>query len=272
MTKLTKHQRQYRKRKKDSEKDFRLVPREGKEPGVRVTRKPLKVNVSQEAYDRLAQLADQAKITKWQMLTRMIIKGIPGYSHYSGSMSKTERYSWPHHLLEPEKRTVKYKGTTGTKQINYSITSTAWKKLECHKTATGQSKARIIQFLILDYKPLSQEQLEKSREAAKHYRNESAAYIASSSPKPARKEPKFLDVGSEIIHIKGIPAEKWDDDELLEFEELFRKKCLRKLGRLTEANKQDTQEFDYWTRMLDTTSNLNSLRPDADPEHGDMVP
>ena len=271
MKKLTKHQRQYRKRKKDSEKDFRLVPREGKEPGVRVTRKPLKVNVSQEAYNRLAQLADQAEITKWEMLTRMIIKGIPGYASLSGSMSKTERYSWPDHLLQPQERTVKYKGTTGTKQINYSITSTAWKKLECHKTATGQSKARIIQFLILDYKPLTQEQLEKSREAAKRYRHESAAYIAYSSPQTARKEPKFLDVGSEIIHIKGIPAEKWDDDELLEFEEMFRKKCLRKLGRLTEANKQETQEFDYWRRMLETTSDPHGLRAETDPEKTDSL-
>ena len=272
MKKLTKHQRQYLKRKKDSEKDFRLVTREGKEPGVRVTRKPLKVNVSQEAYDRLTELADQAQITKWAMLTRMIIKGIPAYASYSGSMSKTARYSWPCHLLEPEERTVKYKGTKGTKQINYSITSTAWKKLECHKTATGQSKARIIQFLILGYQPLTHEQLEQGREAAKRYRHESAAYVASPSPRPARKEPNFLDVGLEIIHIKGIPAEKWSDDELLEFEELFRKKCLRKLGRLTEANKLDTQEFDYWTQMLDTTSILNSLLPDTDPEHGGMVP
>ena len=167
MNKLTKHQRQYRKRRKDSEKDFRAVPRHGKEPGVRVTRKPLKVNVSQEAFDRLAQLADEAQITRWEMLTRMIIQGIPGYASCSTSMSRTERYHWPSHLLEPQERTVKYKGETGTKQINYSITSTAWKKLECHKTAIGQSKARIIQFLILRYKPLTEAQLAKAKDAAK---------------------------------------------------------------------------------------------------------
>jgi len=269
MNKLTKHQRQYRKRKKDSEKDFRLVPRQGKEPGVRVTRKPLKVNVNQEAFDRLTQLADQARITKWEMLTRIIIKGIPGYASYSGSMSKTNRYHWPSHLLEPEKRSVKYKGETGSKQINYSITSTAWNKLECHKTATGHSKARIMQFLILRYKPLTQEQLEKSREAAKHSRHESAAYIASSSAQSVRREPRLIDIGSEIIHIKGIPAEKWDDDELIEHEELFRKKCLRKIGRLTETNKQDTSDFDFWMRMLETTSDLDSLRAESDLDKPD---
>lgn len=133
VTFLIHHEKTYKtsasvqKTKKDSLKDFRTVPREGKEPGVRVTRRPLKVNVSQEAFDRLTQLAAQADITKWEMLTRMIIQGIPGYASYSSSISKTQRYHWPTHLLDPEDRTFKYKGETGSRQINYSITSTAWK-------------------------------------------------------------------------------------------------------------------------------------------------
>jgi len=253
MNKLTKHQRQYRKRRKDSEKDFRAVPRHGKEPGVRVTRKPLKVNVSQEAFDRLAQLADEAQITRWEMLTRMIIQGIPGYASCSTSMSRTERYHWPSHLLEPQERTVKYKGETGTKQINYSITSTAWKKLECHKTAIGQSKARIIQFLILRYKPLTEAQLAKANDAAKNQVADDSAQkvIRTSRWKPSGK---FLDVGDRFIHIKGIPEELWDDEELNEIEQLYRRKCLNKLARLEANEKQDTKEWEYWTRMLETTT------------------
>ena len=265
MKKVTKHQRHYRKRKKDSEKDFRLVPREGKEPGVRVTRKPLKVNVSQEAFDRLAQLADQAGITRWEMLTRMIIKGIPGYASCSSSMSKTERYYWPSHLLEPEERTVKYKGETGSRQINYSITSTAWKKLECHKTAIGQSKARIIQFLILRYKPLTQTQLAKAKEAAQNQAAEDAGQkvIRTSGWKPSGK---FLDVGDSFIHIKGIPEEMWDEEELIEVEQLYRGKCLHKLARLEEADKQNTQDWEFWTRMLETTNEALGRLPQKDAD------
>ena len=253
MQKLSKHQRQYRKRKKDAEKDFRPVPRPGKEPGVRVTRKPLKVNVSQEAFDRLAQLADQAGINRWQMLTRMIIQGIPGYASCSSSMSKTERYYWPSHLLEPEERTIKYKGTTGSRQINYSITSTAWKKLECHKTAIGQSKARIVQLLILRYTPLTQKQLAKAKDASQN------PVVEDSTPKVTRTSNwkpsgKFLDVGDRFIHIKGIPEEMWDDEEQNEVEQLYRRKCLNKLARLEENDKQHTQEWDFWTRMLETTT------------------
>ena len=265
MQKLSKHQRQYRKRKKDSEKDFRPVPRQGKEPGVRVTRKPLKVNVSQEAYDRLAQLADQAGITRWEMLTRMIIQGIPGYASCSSSMSRTERYHWPSHLLEPEERTVKYKGETGSRQINYSITSTAWKKLECHKTAIGQSKARIIQFLILRYTPLTQTQLAKAKEAAQNQAAEDSAQkvIRTSRWKPSGK---FLDVGDRFIHIKGIPEEMWDEEELNEIEQLYRRKCLNKLARLEEAEKQNTQEWEIWTRMLETTTEVLGRLPQNDAE------
>ena len=265
MQKLSKHQRQYRKRKKDSEKDFRPVPRQGKEPGVRVTRKPLKVNVSQEAYDRLAQLADQAGITRWEMLTRMIIQGIPGYASCSTSMSRTERYHWPSHLLEPEERKVKYKGETGSRQINYSITSTAWKKLECHKTAIGQSKARIIQFLILRYTPLTQTQLAKAKDAAQKQVAERSAQkvIRTSSWKPSGK---FLDVGDRFIHVKGIPEEMWDDEELIEIEQLYHRKCLNKLARLEEAEKQNTQEWEFWTRMLETTNEALGRLPQKDAD------
>jgi hypothetical protein len=253
MKKLTKHQRQYRKRKKDSLKDFRTVPREGKEPGVRVTRRPLKVNVSQEAFDRLTQLAAQADITKWEMLTRMIIQGIPGYASYSSSISKTQRYHWPTHLLEPKDRTFKYKGETGSRQINYSITSTAWKKLECHKTAIGQSKARIIQFLILRYKPLTKVQLAKAKEAVQNQAADGSAQkvIRTSSWKPSGK---FVDVGDRFIHVKGIPEELWDEEELNEIEQLYRRKCLNKLARLEANEQQNTKEWEFWSRMLETTA------------------
>jgi hypothetical protein len=156
-------------------------------------------------------------------------------------------------LLEPEDRTFKYKGETGSRQINYSITSTAWKKLECHKTAIGQSKARIIQFLILRYKPLTKVQLAKAKEAAQNHAAEGSAQkvIRTSSWKPSGK---FVDVGDRFIHVKGIPEELWDEEELNEIEQLYRRKCLNKLARLEAHEQQNTKEWEFWSLMLETTA------------------
>lgn len=268
--KLSKHQRYYRKRKKDSEQDFRKVEKDGPCLGIRVTRKPLKVNVSEEAFNRLAVLSDQAGVTRWEMLSRIIIKGLPRYASTSGSMNPTHRYDWPERLIHPTQLNFKYKGSTGDKQINYSITSTAWNKLQCHKTATGLSKARIVQSLLLAYKPLSPEQLEKNRESARQRSDEAFAYRASPNTIPKHKQPSFLDVGSEIIHVKGIPAEQWVDDELTEYEECFHKMCLRNLRRLQDQGKQSTQEWDYWKRMIATTGELVVMQPESETYQDDL--
>ena len=37
----------------------------------------------------------------------------------------------------------------------------------------------------------------------------------------AFKPSKFVNKGGEIIHVKGIPPERWDDDELDEFEKMY---------------------------------------------------
>ncbi len=158
--KETKDQRYYRKHEKDGEKDFRRTTREDGSEGVRVTRRSISVRVTQEAADKLKTLADSEELTQWEMLSRILIAKTPTYNSYSGS--EINRYSWPASLLDPKEIQVKYKGTTGEKQINMRITSTAWNRLQCHSTATKLSKARIIQSLILSYKPTTERQREKS--------------------------------------------------------------------------------------------------------------
>ena len=58
---------------------------------------------------------------------------------------------------------IKQKGSSGSRQLNYLVSSTAFNKLKCHRTATGRSMAKIVQDLLLRYKPLSPAQLERSR-------------------------------------------------------------------------------------------------------------
>ncbi len=213
MKKLTKHQRQYRKRKKDSKKDFRRVTPGDRYSGVRVTRMPLCIRVSLEASERLLGVSQEQNICQWELLTRIIIKALPSYSNYrEAAPYNLERYSWRDDLLNPSNRVIKYKGATGQKQLNLSITSTAWKKLECHKTATGLSKARIVQSLILNYKPMSA----KNRELAKQRREEAARQYSAWSPdqkKPFEKTNFFFD-GNQWRHKRAIPEEYWDEAEL----------------------------------------------------------
>jgi DNA-binding transcriptional regulator/RsmH inhibitor MraZ len=248
--KLTKHQRQYRKRKKESEKDFVRVKKDGLWDGVRVARRRLKVWISQEAYDRLQSLAQEAGIHNWEMLSRMILKALPRYASFTGSASPVNRYSWSDALLNPQERTVRYKGSKGEKQLSYDITSTAWKKLECHKTASRLSKARIVESMISEYKPLSPKQLEKQRlltEEAARGRDDHAGFARIHRD---YNHSKLLDVGGGvIIHGKGIPMEHWDAAEWEEYAERKTKSYERKLKELRDEEKEDTDEYRWWLRQ-----------------------
>lgn len=104
------------------------------------------------------------------MLTWMLLKGLPSYSSLTTDMNNLKPYKWPEQLMNPDGLEVKYKGTTGSKQLNLAITSTAYNKLECHKTATKYSKARIVQTLILNYRFLTEAQHEANRRSQEQNR------------------------------------------------------------------------------------------------------
>ncbi|QNJ09991.1 hypothetical protein SynMINOS11_02550 [Synechococcus sp. Minos11] len=248
--KLTKHQRQYRKRKKDGQRDFRTVKKDGPWNGVRVTRRRLKVNVSQEAYERLSALAKAAGLELWAMLTRMILKGLPRYASHSTSDSPLHRYIWP--TIRPPK-SFKYKGTSGDKQLSYDITSTAANKLECHKNATGYSKARIVQTLILSYNPTPAHIREANwwdREAERLADDSDLASHISRKEYEERKQErarystrKFICLGGfppRIEHKKLIPMKQWDEQEWFEYYQL--------MYRISHDHWQKwKEETDHWS-------------------------
>ena len=81
----------------------------------------------------------------------MILKGLP--SQHQGCRSiGTKGYNWPQNLMNSTDISKKNKGSTGKKQLNLAITSTAWKKLHCFSNAIAISKARIIQELLINHK------------------------------------------------------------------------------------------------------------------------
>ena len=238
MKKLTKDQRYYRKKKKDGSRDFRKTIREDGREGVRVTRRPLCVKISQGAFERLVVMAEYAEIKNWEMLTRIILKGLPKYSSYSDSLSPTNRYKWQT-ISSPDQ--IKYKGSEGDKQITYDITSTASRKLEQHKKATGLSKARIIQSLILNYKPLSKAKLERNRRRHAEMMEKYGMYNQKNSTvEKEYKRSKFINSGGEIVHKKGIPIEHWDEAEFEEHEKLYKEMLERRAKR--EQEKKEYNE------------------------------
>tara|TARA_B100000700_G_scaffold254957_1_gene287477 strand:- start:3759 stop:4064 length:306 start_codon:yes stop_codon:yes gene_type:complete len=97
------------------------------------------------------------------MLSRIILIGLRRYASLSNIRNPPQRYLWDESLLTPADKKISHKGTEGEKQVTYQITSTAYKKLECHKNAIAQSKARIILSLILNYTPMTEEQKEKRK-------------------------------------------------------------------------------------------------------------
>lgn len=229
MKKLTKDQKYYRKLKKDGKKDIRYTdkPEKGKFfRHVRVTRKPLSVRVKLAAYEKLEDLSKVLNLAKWEVLTRILLFKLPSYASLSDSESPCIRYDW---LTPEDAEKIQYKGSTGEKQLTYYITSTAWKKLDIHKKLVGMSKARIVQSLILDYKPTSQATLDRAKKAREKDKEKRDAYKALSkgvktenkfSKDHPKNSTKHLWINSDLIicHKKGFSTEMWDDEEWEEWD------------------------------------------------------
>ena len=168
MKKLTKHQRQYRKRKKEGNKPTKWITREDGRRVEVVASKQLCVRVNDYAAQRLHNVAREKNKTKGELLAHMLIWG-------GGQVLGIVTPNW-FNRDEPIKNKgeegIKYKGSTGTRQLNLSISSTAWNKLESYKLQLGLSKARIVQSIILYYTFLTPEQLAKRNEAEKRRQQE----------------------------------------------------------------------------------------------------
>ena len=218
MSKLTKDQRYYQKQKKINSVDTINTDPESSTSGAKVSRSSICVRVSLDASQRLSELARKASITRCAMLSRILLKSLPKYSKLPSSTNKLKRHIWEYPSSALENLSIKYKGATGQVQINVKVSSTAWYKLDFHKRATGLSKARIVQSLILNYKQVSEDELKKRSEKRKEDKEKYDMYNSWISPKTEyKKKSKFKNEGGIIKHVKGIPIENWDEEELDEY-------------------------------------------------------
>ena len=156
------------------------------------------------------------------------------------------RYEWNVLYLEPVIKRIHYRSGKADKRVTMDVTSTAWNKIHCHSTATERSMSQIFQSLCLNYKPLTKEQRETSNLAKEEYlRNQEVPKEEKTTRyyKPYKQPSKFLDVGYDLIHVKGIPVEHWDDAELDEYCELMEKKFKELNRRIDESKKHNDELF-----------------------------
>ena len=157
---LTPNQKKYRKKRDKCRNDDRRAVSPAGFTMYLINPSNICARVSEAAYRRLIELSEHWGLSKAETLNRVLIKGIPKYSR----IGDLGRHAWDSGLLNNESGVkIKQKGASGTKQLNYLVSSTAFNKLRCHRTATGRSMARIVQDLLLRYKPLSPAELERSR-------------------------------------------------------------------------------------------------------------
>ena len=104
--------------------------------------------------------------------------------------------------------------------------------------------SRLLQDLLLHYKPLTPEQLAKQRQYQQQRAGTNSGVKVQSQKDPdyKPKSNKFLDVGDRIIHVKEIPIEYWDPEEYAEWEQLMLEKYERQLARAVAEGNSDKAE------------------------------
>ena len=186
MQNLTNNKKYDRAKQKEVERNLKKQKKREAILSLKVDRKVLSVSIKKEAFEKLELLAKRGKTSNWEMLSQILLLIPQRKSSREIRGIKTKRY----------------KASTGNKQLNYRINSTAWYKLEDLSKADGKSKARLVQELIMNHELISEETLEKTE------KEKQINYYS-------KKLTKKLYISSEnmIVHKKGIPISKWNDDE-----------------------------------------------------------
>ena len=227
MKDLTKNQKYNRAKEKEAERNLKKQKERESKLSNKEVRKIVSVSIKQEAFEKLELAAKRMNISNWKMLSHILFK----IHERKPSMKITGI------------KTKRYKNSTGNKQVNYKISERAWNNLDILSKSDGKSKARLVQELIMDYEIPSEESLEKK----KREKTEKEIQIDYQS----RRHTKNLVINNEdtIIHRKGIPISKWNDNEYRELQYLqkIKIKMFKEMQRKErEDAEQDISEPPDW--------------------------
>ena len=86
-------------------------------------------------------MADDVGVFKWEMASRIILKGLPGVERSGYAKLRNPEainpYGWNVLYLEPVIKRIHYRSGKADKRVTIDVTSTAWNKIHCHSTAAG---------------------------------------------------------------------------------------------------------------------------------------
>ena len=141
---LTKDQRHYRKKQKQSKKDFRRATSCNGNPAIHANKKKLCVRISYLAHSYLKCRAEDEGRSVSKVLENMLVNILPNYNQNGSAASyTTKRYCW----RKCEKTALKRK-RGGDFQLNVWVISTAWHKLNLAAAHTRRSKARVVEMMV----------------------------------------------------------------------------------------------------------------------------
>ena len=141
---LTKDQRHYRKKQKQSKKDFRRATSCNGNPAIHANKKKLCVRISELAHRYLKRRAEYEGRSVSKVLENMLVNILPDYNQNGSAASfTTKRYCWRKCVKSALKRK-----RGGSYQVNLWVVSTAWHKLDIASAHTNCSKARIVEMMI----------------------------------------------------------------------------------------------------------------------------
>ena len=124
---LTPNQKKYRKKRDKCKNDDRRVVSPAVFTMYLINPSNICVRVSETAYRRLIELSEYWGLSKADTLNRVLIKGITKYSR----IGDLGRHAWDSELVNNESGVkINQKGSSGTIQLNYLVSSTAYNKLK----------------------------------------------------------------------------------------------------------------------------------------------
>ena len=141
---LTIDQKNYRKKQRESKRDFKTATSINGNPAHHATKRKLCIRISEVAHNYLKKRGFDEQRTVTDVLEKLLICALPNYNDNGSAKGFTsKRYTWK----KLQGNTLKRKGG-GAKQINIWIMSTAWHKLDIAADHTGRSKARVVEMMI----------------------------------------------------------------------------------------------------------------------------
>ena len=223
MVKVNKQdERYYQRLKKDIRSNSKKISNKIDKSKAFIIRKPISVSIKEEAFLKLKTLAKSAKLKLWEMVDRILTEKIDYLINTGSKKFKSNSL---------EKR--RNKRSIETKQLNCYVSIGGWEKLDYLSKLNGKSKARIVQELIMEHKPITE--LTEKRRIKKPDERELQHFAG------AHTENLYLSSSGIIKHKNNVPKNQWKESEYKQYDVLkpYADKRIKAIKEYQETQQQE---------------------------------